>query len=143
MLMSVVLPAPFSPSRACTSPGLTSRLTSSLATTPGNFFVMFLISSSGGLWVGGRLCGEASTTLPTIERLRGSGNRYRCQRCDVLSFLYRRAGSVETRQPVYLAAFTLESKDTGISKGGAQTSDTSAAAAGHRRCGSQKASVIA
>src|SRR3990172_11604050 len=36
MCMSVVLPAPFSPSRAWTSPARTSRLTRSLAWTPGN-----------------------------------------------------------------------------------------------------------
>src|SRR6185503_16527395 len=36
MFISVDLPAPFSPSSACTSPRRTSRDTSSLATTPGN-----------------------------------------------------------------------------------------------------------
>src|SRR3972149_1191893 len=41
MLIRVVLPAPFSPSRAWTSPGRTSRVTRSLARTPGNALVMF------------------------------------------------------------------------------------------------------
>src|SRR5690348_903161 len=40
MFESVLLPAPFSPSSACTSPAATSRSTWSLATTPGNRFVM-------------------------------------------------------------------------------------------------------
>src|SRR5438477_2278540 len=36
--MSVVLPAPFGPISACTSPRTTSRVTSSVATTPPNRF---------------------------------------------------------------------------------------------------------
>src|SRR3712207_5987225 len=44
MFMSVVLPAPFSPSRASTSPLRRARLTSLLATTPGKTFVTFLAS---------------------------------------------------------------------------------------------------
>ena len=40
MFISVDLPAPFSPSSACTSPLRRSRSTWSLATTPGNRFVM-------------------------------------------------------------------------------------------------------
>src|SRR3954451_22919848 len=39
MLERVLLPAPFSPSRACTSPTWISRSTSALATTPGKRFV--------------------------------------------------------------------------------------------------------
>src|SRR6185312_2276553 len=39
MFESVLLPAPFSPSRACTSPAWISRSTSALATTPGKRFV--------------------------------------------------------------------------------------------------------
>src|SRR5512136_274632 len=38
MRISVVLPAPFSPTRACTSPARTSRLASRTASTPGNSF---------------------------------------------------------------------------------------------------------
>src|SRR4051794_33449011 len=40
MCESVLLPAPFSPSSACTSPAAASKSTPSLATTPGNRFVM-------------------------------------------------------------------------------------------------------
>ena len=40
MFESVVLPAPFSPRSACTSPAAASKLTSSFATTPGNRFVI-------------------------------------------------------------------------------------------------------
>ena len=47
MRMSVLLPAPFSPSSVCTSPARTSKSTRSLATTPGNRFVMPRISSNG------------------------------------------------------------------------------------------------
>src|SRR5512134_1647638 len=46
--MSVDFPAPFSPISACTSPGRRSMLTSSLATTPGNFFVMWSSTTRGG-----------------------------------------------------------------------------------------------
>ena len=45
--MSVDLPAPFSPSSACTSPRRTSKSTLSLATTPGNVLVMPRICSRG------------------------------------------------------------------------------------------------
>src|SRR5438067_1805072 len=44
MFISVDLPAPFSPSSACTSPGRSSKSTRSSATTPGNRFVMPRIS---------------------------------------------------------------------------------------------------
>src|SRR5437763_5532338 len=44
MFRSVDLPAPFSPSSACTSPGRRSKSTRSSATTPGNRFVMPRIS---------------------------------------------------------------------------------------------------
>src|SRR5438477_454768 len=40
MFERVDLPAPFSPSRACTSPSAASKSTRSLARTPGNRFVM-------------------------------------------------------------------------------------------------------
>src|SRR4051794_23008116 len=46
--MSVDLPAPFSPTSACTSPRRTARLTSEFATTPGNRFVMPRSSMTGG-----------------------------------------------------------------------------------------------
>src|SRR6476620_10495540 len=47
ILISVLLPAPFSPSRACTSPVRTSKSTSSRATTPGKALRMPCISSTG------------------------------------------------------------------------------------------------
>ena len=46
-LISVDLPAPFWPSRQCTSPARTSRSTPSSARTPGNCLTMPRISSSG------------------------------------------------------------------------------------------------
>src|SRR4051794_23878846 len=47
MFISVDLPAPFSPSSACTSPRFSSKWTWSLATTPGKRFVMPLSSRRG------------------------------------------------------------------------------------------------
>ena len=47
-LISVDLPAPFSPSRAWTSPGNSRNDTSSRASTPGNDTVMPRISTVGG-----------------------------------------------------------------------------------------------
>ncbi len=46
MFMSVDLPAPFSPSRACTSPTRTSKSTLSLATTPGKRLTIPRISTA-------------------------------------------------------------------------------------------------
>ena len=40
MFESVLFPAPFSPSSACTSPTAASKSTASFATTPGNRFVI-------------------------------------------------------------------------------------------------------
>src|SRR5436189_6153186 len=53
MLDSVVLPAPFSPSSACTSPVAASKSTSSFATTAGNRFVIPRTATAGG---GGEAC---------------------------------------------------------------------------------------
>src|SRR5438128_4119533 len=47
MFESVLLPAPFSPSRACTSPAAASKSTPSFATTPGNRFVIPRIETAG------------------------------------------------------------------------------------------------
>src|SRR3954452_12102836 len=47
MFESVDLPAPFSPSSACTSPADASKWTSSLATTPGNRLVIPRSSTAG------------------------------------------------------------------------------------------------
>src|SRR6478736_7166315 len=49
MFESVDLPAPFSPSSACTSPSATSKSTWSFATTPGNRFVIPRSSTAGGM----------------------------------------------------------------------------------------------
>ena len=46
MFESVLLPAPFSPSSACTSPTAASKSTPSLATTPGNRFVIPRIATA-------------------------------------------------------------------------------------------------
>src|SRR5881275_355238 len=53
MLDRVVLPAPFSPSSACTSPGAASKSTSSLATTAGNRLVIPRSATAGS---GGEAC---------------------------------------------------------------------------------------
>src|ERR1700733_7880783 len=47
--ISVDLPAPFSPSSACTSPGATSKSTGSVATPEPNFFVIPFSSRAGGV----------------------------------------------------------------------------------------------
>src|SRR5919197_4908539 len=47
MFISVDLPAPFSPRRACTSPRRRSKSTPSFATTPGNLFVIDRSSRTG------------------------------------------------------------------------------------------------
>src|SRR6476646_6658901 len=49
MFESVDLPAPFSPSSACTSPSAASKSTLSFATTPGNRFVIPRSSTAGGM----------------------------------------------------------------------------------------------
>src|SRR5215475_6373224 len=52
MFISVDLPAPFSPSSACTSPRRTSNETSSFATTPGNTLRMPRISRTSSSLTG-------------------------------------------------------------------------------------------
>src|SRR2546421_13079967 len=47
MFESVLFPAPFSPSKACTSPAAASKSTPSFATTPGNRFVIPRIETAG------------------------------------------------------------------------------------------------
>src|SRR5438105_1922707 len=47
MFESVLLPAPFSPSRACTSPAAASKSTRSFARTPGKRFVIPRIETAG------------------------------------------------------------------------------------------------
>src|SRR5436190_2528394 len=62
MFISVDLPAPFSPSSACTSPRRTSNETSSLATTPGNSLRIPCIS---------RTRSSATRSHPTKKREEG------------------------------------------------------------------------
>src|SRR5258708_19332811 len=84
MLIRVDLPAPFSPSRQCTSPWRTVRLTRSFASTPGNRLVMS-ISSIAGTGSGDCLpatpassqCAPAVLTLAYEGLHRGQGRRYR------------------------------------------------------------------
>ncbi len=47
MLESVLLPAPFSPSSACTSPAAASKSTRSFATTPGKRLLIPRIDTAG------------------------------------------------------------------------------------------------
>src|SRR5207248_435192 len=47
MFERVLLPAPFSPSSACTSPAAASKSTASFARTPGNRFVIPRIATAG------------------------------------------------------------------------------------------------
>src|SRR6185436_10829887 len=52
IFISVLLPAPFSPTRASTSPATRERETPASAITPGNRFVIALIASSwAGVWL--------------------------------------------------------------------------------------------
>src|ERR687887_1417280 len=48
MFESVVFPAPFSPSNACTSPAAASKETSSFATTPGKRLLIPTMRTAGG-----------------------------------------------------------------------------------------------
>src|SRR5262245_14640734 len=68
MFESVVLPAPFSPSSACTSPAAASKVTSSFATTPGNRFVIPSIRTAGS-----REAPESPAPL-TLTTLSGVGS---------------------------------------------------------------------
>src|SRR6266446_1693566 len=74
MLDSVVLPAPFSPRRACTSPAAASKSTRSFATTAGNRFVIPRKATAGGM-VGGS-GGEAWTSPPTESALGAADHAF-------------------------------------------------------------------
>src|SRR5438046_2029900 len=69
MLDSVVLPAPFSPSSACTSPGAASKSTSSFATTAGNRFVIPRSATAGG-------GGEAYASPPELSALGATDHAF-------------------------------------------------------------------
>ncbi len=64
MFESVLLPAPFSPSSACTSPAAASKSTASFASTPGKRFVIPRIATAtpGGAAV-------ASERLVVVDNL--------------------------------------------------------------------------
>src|SRR5437016_3582315 len=62
MLDNVVLPAPFSPRSACTSPAAASKSTCSFATTAGNRFVIPRSATAGG-------GGEACASPPELSTL--------------------------------------------------------------------------
>src|SRR5918994_4366129 len=64
MFISVDLPAPFSPSRACTSPLCRSRSIRSFARTPGNCFVMPSSSRRGASTIGSKAKGRARRPAP-------------------------------------------------------------------------------
>src|SRR5436189_3191041 len=69
MLDSVVLPAPFSPSSACTSPVAASKSTSSFATTAGNRFVIPRTATAGG-------GGEACASPPGLSALGATDHAF-------------------------------------------------------------------
>src|SRR5688500_6600168 len=73
MLMSVDLPAPFSPSRQRTSPGIARRLIRSLATTPGKVFVISMSSTAGAAPRAAEPVGVVSPASPTsrLAQCRG------------------------------------------------------------------------
>ena len=72
MLESVVFPAPFSPSSACTSPTAASKSTPSFATTPGNRFVIpRMATADWPAWPANPLA-LASTRDPAISNPWGS-----------------------------------------------------------------------
>ena len=64
IFISVDLPAPFSPSRTCTSPLRTSRSTPSSATTPGNVLRMPRMRSAGGAAPASSCCFTPSPPRP-------------------------------------------------------------------------------
>src|SRR5437870_13226472 len=74
MLDSVVFPAPFSPSRACTSPCAASKSTWSFATTAGNRFVIPRRATAADM-VGGS-GGEAWTSPPTESALGAADHAF-------------------------------------------------------------------
>ena len=63
MCERVVLPAPFSPSRACTSPTAAEKSTWSFATTPGKRFVIPRTSRATGAPVGAAAAGRFGANI--------------------------------------------------------------------------------
>src|SRR5919197_5052657 len=93
MLISVDLPAPFSPSRACTSPRRRSKSIWSLASTPGNCFVIPRSSRTGAAStrrLNNRAGREARSVEPFVgvlpdacRRLQLAGDDLLLQRVDL------------------------------------------------------------
>src|SRR5439155_16376834 len=76
MLIRVDLPAPFSPSRQCTSPCRAASETSSFATTPGNRFVMPSSSTAGApVGVAALRLSDSVRSLCVVHGGRRSGRR--------------------------------------------------------------------
>src|SRR6478672_9285289 len=88
MFIRVDLPAPFSPSSACTSPSSSSKSTWSLASTPGNCFVIPRSSRTGvpgirrdsvteteeaGTWPASSMCRRAMPLLELVRHLDLAG----------------------------------------------------------------------
>src|ERR671936_318405 len=73
MFMRVVLPAPFSPRGACTSPRRTSKSTWSFARTPGNCFVIPRTSRTGRSSTGddSERAGPKARPFTAVSRLLG------------------------------------------------------------------------
>src|SRR5919198_1051289 len=74
MFESVVLPAPFSPSKACTSPAAASKSTRSFATTPGNRFVIPRSATAGP--TAGEGSGEAGASPLNSLTLRATDDAF-------------------------------------------------------------------
>src|SRR6476619_3244173 len=75
MFIRVLLPAPFSPSKAWISPERRSKSTSSLATMPGKALTMPRASSAGTAGGTGAACdaGETGDVTEAAPRERGGG----------------------------------------------------------------------
>ena len=69
MFESVLLPAPFSPSSACTSPTAASKSTPSFATTPGNRLVIPRMATAAP--VGAAVASGSRVTSADIRLARG------------------------------------------------------------------------
>src|SRR5262245_46037618 len=74
MFIKVDLPAPFSPSSACTSPARMSKSMSALATTPGKLFPMPRMSTNG-------TCSAAARSVLAAASRAGINNNLRAMRC--------------------------------------------------------------
>src|SRR5919204_1974397 len=74
MFESVVLPAPFPPSRACPSPAAASKSTRSFATTPGNRFVIPRSATAGP--TAGEGSGEAGASPLNSLTLRATDDAF-------------------------------------------------------------------